>query len=172
MSLEDLGNIGELVAAIGVIISLIYLAVQIRQNSRWLRASLEQSITDSTNQTIQAAAASPQFSRVVLEGQERFEELTEDEQRQFALCAIGTFRIYEQAFHQFCSGNLSEEIWSGHEALLRMTLQSEAIRRWWSARREVFHQRFREYVDEVSLSDAAPSPDLVLAAMKGGEGNQ
>ena len=93
MTLEDLGNIGELVAAVGVIISLIYLALQIRQNSRWLRASLEQSITDSTNQTIQAAAASPQFSRVVLEGQERFEELTEDEQRQFVLYAIGTFRI-------------------------------------------------------------------------------
>ena len=33
MSLEDLGNIGEFVAAIGVIISLIYLAVQIRQNT-------------------------------------------------------------------------------------------------------------------------------------------
>ena len=93
MTLEDLGNIGELVAAVGVIISLIYLALQIRQNSRLLRASLEQSITDSTNQTIQAAAASPQFSRVVLEGQERFEELTEDEQRQFVLYAIGTFRI-------------------------------------------------------------------------------
>jgi len=43
------------------------------------------------------------------------------------------------------------------------------MRRRWGARREVFHQRFREYVDGVSLSDAAPSPDLVLAAMKGGE---
>jgi hypothetical protein len=33
MSLEDLGNIAELLAAVGVILSLIYLAVQIRQNT-------------------------------------------------------------------------------------------------------------------------------------------
>jgi hypothetical protein len=39
MSLEDLGNIGEFVAAAAVIVSLIYLAVQIRQNTKSLRAS-------------------------------------------------------------------------------------------------------------------------------------
>ena len=33
MTLEDLGNLGELVGAIGVVASFIYLAVQIRQNS-------------------------------------------------------------------------------------------------------------------------------------------
>jgi CubicO group peptidase (beta-lactamase class C family) len=36
MSLEDLGNVGEFVAAVGVVISLIYLAIQIRQNTAHL----------------------------------------------------------------------------------------------------------------------------------------
>jgi hypothetical protein len=56
MSLEDLGNIGEIAAAICVIISLIYLALQIRQNTRWLRVSPEQPITNSTSHTIQSEA--------------------------------------------------------------------------------------------------------------------
>ena len=34
MTLEDLGNIGEFVAAIAVVVSLVYLAFQIRQGSR------------------------------------------------------------------------------------------------------------------------------------------
>jgi hypothetical protein len=34
MTLEDLGNIGEFVAAIGVVVSFVYLAVQIRQVNR------------------------------------------------------------------------------------------------------------------------------------------
>ena len=34
MSLEDLGNIGEFVAAVALVVSLIYLAVQIRHNTR------------------------------------------------------------------------------------------------------------------------------------------
>ena len=49
MSLEDLGNIGELVAAIGVIASLIYLAIQIRQNTQSVRSSAVQaSVRDTT----------------------------------------------------------------------------------------------------------------------------
>jgi hypothetical protein len=39
MSLEDLGNIGEFVAAVAVVVSLVYVAVQIRQNTRSVRAS-------------------------------------------------------------------------------------------------------------------------------------
>jgi hypothetical protein len=44
--LEDLGNIGEFVGAIGVVLSLVYLAIQIRQRLgglqhryRWLQAT-------------------------------------------------------------------------------------------------------------------------------------
>jgi hypothetical protein len=42
MSLEDLGNIGEFVAAVAVIVSLIYLAVRIRQNTRVLCSATHQ----------------------------------------------------------------------------------------------------------------------------------
>ena len=46
MSLEDLGNIGEFVAAVAVVVSLIYLAVQIRDNTRSLQAASLQSVLD------------------------------------------------------------------------------------------------------------------------------
>lgn len=36
--LENLGNIGDFLGGIGVVITLVYLAVQIRQNTRQLRS--------------------------------------------------------------------------------------------------------------------------------------
>jgi hypothetical protein len=47
VSLSDLGSLGEFVSAVAVVmvISLLYLAVQIRQNTRSLRAGAHQSIT-------------------------------------------------------------------------------------------------------------------------------
>jgi hypothetical protein len=39
MTITELGAVGELVGAIGVIASLVYLAVQVRQNTRSLAAS-------------------------------------------------------------------------------------------------------------------------------------
>ena len=52
MSLEDLGNIGELIAAFAVIASLIYLAVQIRQNTQSVRASTVQAISDAAQERL------------------------------------------------------------------------------------------------------------------------
>jgi hypothetical protein len=37
MDLETLGNLGEFISGIVVIISLVYLAMQVRQNTRSLR---------------------------------------------------------------------------------------------------------------------------------------
>jgi len=39
MTLHDLGNLGEFIGAIAVVISLVYLAAQIRQNTRALHGS-------------------------------------------------------------------------------------------------------------------------------------
>ena len=43
--LDALGNIGDFLGGIGVVVTLLYLASQIRQNTRSLRASAHQSIT-------------------------------------------------------------------------------------------------------------------------------
>ena len=46
MTTQDLGSIGEFVASIGVVVSLIYLAIQTRSNTRAIRAQTRSSITD------------------------------------------------------------------------------------------------------------------------------
>jgi hypothetical protein len=38
MTLQDLGGLGELIGAVAVVLSLAYLAVQVRQNTRALNA--------------------------------------------------------------------------------------------------------------------------------------
>lgn len=49
MTLEDLGNIGEFVGAIGVVASLIYLALQTRQNTRAVRVASFHQISESVS---------------------------------------------------------------------------------------------------------------------------
>ena len=44
---EDLGNLGDFVGGIGVMITLAYLAVQIRRNTRALRSNTHQAMMDS-----------------------------------------------------------------------------------------------------------------------------
>ncbi len=41
MTLSDIGNLGEAISAVAVVASLVYLAIQIRQNTRQMRHSSE-----------------------------------------------------------------------------------------------------------------------------------
>ena len=59
MTLEDLGNIGEFVAAIAVVVSLLYLAIQIRQNTKTVRTSTYQAILDSSRSDTELILAYP-----------------------------------------------------------------------------------------------------------------
>ena len=61
MSLEALGNIGEFVGALAVVISLLYLAAQMRQNSPLVRASTYQSGADWTLAALTSASGTFPF---------------------------------------------------------------------------------------------------------------
>jgi hypothetical protein len=39
MTLEDLGNLGDFIGGIAVVVTLVYLALQVTQNNRLLRAN-------------------------------------------------------------------------------------------------------------------------------------
>lgn len=44
MTLQDLGSIGEFLGAVGIIVTLVYLAIQIRQNTRAVRSAAREEI--------------------------------------------------------------------------------------------------------------------------------
>jgi len=59
LTLQDLGNLGELISAIAVVISLVYLAAQIRQNTKSVRTSTYQAILDSSRSDTELILANP-----------------------------------------------------------------------------------------------------------------
>jgi hypothetical protein len=167
VTLDALGNIGDFVGGIGVIITLLYLAAQIRQNSRTVKAASGQAILATLGQTLQSVSATPQMARVVAIGQVDIDQLTEDEQPQFILWLLGWFRILEQAFYQYKLGSLDPVLWEGHAAQISSTLQSPGVRRWWAVRGQLFHPEFRRFIDEFPSTASVPNAADVLRAVKG-----
>jgi hypothetical protein len=159
MSLEDLGNIGEFVAAVAVVVSLVYLAVQIRQNSRWLRASIVQAVAGSFMDFNQTVAANPQLMRVYQIGLEDFARLSEEERRQFLHLITSVFRFAEQMFYQYRRGTLEEQMWQGYAENILFIYQQPSVRQWWEIRRGMFSEEFREY-----LANSVPREEFALAS--------
>jgi hypothetical protein len=79
MSIQDLGSLGELIASIGVVISLIYLAVQIRQSTRATRLASRQAILDRFSQASADLARRPHMLTVIGKSVSGFDNLTDSE---------------------------------------------------------------------------------------------
>ncbi len=90
MTLEDLGNLGEFVGAIGVVASLLYLAFQIRQNTSQMEQNTRSTEFATLNALVQDAqqfrllvAQDAECMRIYREGLRDFESLNEEERWRF-----------------------------------------------------------------------------------------
>jgi hypothetical protein len=167
VTFEAFGNVGDFIGGIGVVITLAYLALQIRQNSKSVKAASAQAVLGAITQSIASMASSSAASRVAVLGQTDFDQLSEDEQLQFAMWILGWFRVFEQAHHQFATGVLDPVQWKGHGAQIESTMQSPVVRRWWAVRRVLFDPDFRRFIDGLPAESSLPGLPNIIAALRG-----
>lgn len=68
MNLTDLANIGQVIGAIAVLISLIYVALQIRQNTNAVRAATAQSVHEHFANWYNSFACDASLSQFAIRG--------------------------------------------------------------------------------------------------------
>lgn len=165
MSLENLGNIGEFLAAIGVIVSLIYLAVQIGQNTRWVRASLADVHFRGVADWLSNVASHPELGKTFFVGLQQFEDLSDGEQRQFLFLILSLFKTYERLHYQYCRGNVEEGLWNREAAPLLLFIQSSVFDTWWKARRDWFQEDFQHEVERLRGVEVTAYSEQLREAM-------
>ncbi len=154
LTLDDLGNIGEFVGAIGVVATLIYLALQIRQNSRQISqntnsvlGTVELEHTRLASDWLVTVAQSPELGRIWRLGLSEPTKLTEDEEIQFAMLMGSAFYRIEGDFRQYERGLLSKDSWEPMEEVISRYMRSPAVLAWWSHRDVPFARSFSDYVN-------------------------
>ncbi len=102
MTVQDLGSIGELVAAIATIATLGYLAIQIRQNTRSVRAGSRLEIASGWR-AHNRQLLDPAVNRAYLQGLRAYPDMPFDERNIFgnligdhAVFCQGAFALYEE----------------------------------------------------------------------------
>lgn len=167
MTIEELGNLGEFIAALATLGTLIYLALQIRQNTASTKIAASQSILASLNQALHVASSTPQAARATILGQTDYENLAEDEQAQFIVWIFSWFRVLEQAHFYYEKGYLEEEMWSGQVEHLKQVIKSPAVSGWWEVRSAFFSPHFRQVVNEAKITETeAPAPRTVIESIE------
>jgi hypothetical protein len=158
MNWEAVGAVAELLGALGVIISLVYLATQIRQNTRSVRMSSHHGIVDQFNQTSLAAVQDPELIELITRGLTDPGSLSEGEQARFFLFIMTLFRTYEELYQLDRKGLADHELWQARHRSMRTWLARPGVRAWWSTDwSEMFVDSFRTMVDKEIRSLEPPA---------------
>ncbi len=129
MTLQDLGNLGEFIGAIAVVITLVYLAAQIRQNTRALHSSSYSQAAEQLWLVNLAIAQDGDLARIIAEFNAGKPLPLEDSVRlESALNPL--FFGMENLYRQYERGLLDSDTW---EYVVRNTMPSlgpAAFDRW------------------------------------------
>lgn len=119
MSIQDFGAIGELIGGVAVVITLVYLALQIKQNTKINASLVRQNFYDAQQQQILHAVESPEFNALINRSWSADESLSPAEQTQVWRHMQGILIGYQGAFEQYKSGALPKADWDLVKLMLR-----------------------------------------------------
>lgn len=152
MNWQAIGATGEVLGAIGVIATLVYLTLQIRQNTRATRAATFLGLTNAWQDYLLAWASA---DLTELQRRARFDpgSVTESEYVQLYSHARVLFRRFENDFFQYRSGTFDPGAWEGYRnSLTSEILASPSIRAFWEQQRFAFAPQFIAFIDELLVS--------------------
>lgn len=157
MTLQELAYIGDLIAAAGVIASLVYLAIQIKRGESTTRAATTQDLlSKSIDMILSQDIDSPLIKASC------GHELSDLEKAKLDQLYFARFSHFNDAYHQNEVGKLDPEIWEMYDARTRRNIsQIENFELWWERFQMNFTPSFRTYIEEMKDFDAEPKSVVI-----------
>ncbi len=157
MPLDQIANIADISAATLVVVSLIYVGIQIRQNTRAVRGSTLQVNTDFWG-ALFLRLAEPEMAAAYAAGMAGQPDIKPAHYTQFFFICRAMFLGFENQYYQFRQGILDHAIYFGYERSIQtQLLVFPGFRVCWQQNRAVFSPVFVAHVD--SMIERTPEAD-------------
>ena len=147
MTIQDLGSIGELIAAIATIATLGYLAVQIRQNTLSNRDASTRSTHDMILRVNTIPIADPALTDLLIRGGKDRAGLNPVESSRFHAHWMNSFFMYQDVFFLARRSRVEPYLWTGVESHMLQYLEAPGLSSWWEHNQRRFAEEFRDYVN-------------------------
>jgi hypothetical protein len=148
LTIQDLGSLGELIAAIATIATLGYLAVQIRQNTLSNRDASARSAHDMILRVNGSPLADPALIDLLNRGAEDHASLNPVESTRYHIHWMNTFFMYQDVFFLARRSQIEPYLWTGVESHMFEYLESPGLSSWWESNQRRFADEFRDHVNE------------------------
>ena len=152
----------QVIGLFGVVASLIFVGLQMKQDREIALSAATQARTDTTIQDIKGTASNPFFMSAldkIAEGRE--DELLASERTAMRMVANATLFNFENVHYQYEQGFFPDDRWTGSRAALKAWLrQSNGARSVYEANTAAWRPSFRQVIEElITEIDAEAKPE-------------
>jgi len=167
-SIQELGAAGEFVGAIGVVITLVYLAYQIRQNTIQLeqsiltaRAAAQNASNTALRETRASIFESTEMSEIFQAGNSNPEDLDDVSRLRYRLTMHNVTDVMLEIYAQTLATGFAPETWNtqGH-TLVKRILATPGGQWFWATFGDNYPSDFRVEVDRILGGLASARDDV------------
>jgi hypothetical protein len=149
LRLTEWASIAEVIGAIGVVLSLIYVGIQVRANTDEIRATNRQQLIGRAHAATNGVATSPELAATMAK-LSNGAVLTPGEQVQYGFFARGLIYDVQEAFLLRQEERLDENYWQTRSALFGSFVRQDAVRSIYERDKElgILHKDFVYWADQ------------------------
>jgi len=137
-AISALGSIGEFVGAIGVVVSLVYLARQMSQNTTSVRAASFNSMVQNSIRLLEHSFRDSEFAAFLERAERDPAALTDEERVRWDAYMTSVWRHFGNLVYQYRVGALDRQMWEAYRATLKDHLRTPSWRAWYLDHNGIF----------------------------------
>ncbi len=146
MNWDALGAIGEIVGAFAVVLTLGYLAIQMRQNVTGMKVAAKQEMTRQYSDYVDLLLANPELRALNRRGMNG-EALNDDDRAVFLLLIAKACWYFASMHYQYQQHSLSEDEWNQSKQLIASYCLAPGFKSYWEERGFTYSDSFRAYIE-------------------------
>src|SRR6266702_5505282 len=147
MSWEAINAVSQLVSSIAVVLSVLYLGIQVHRSTRVAKLATQDAAATALRDVTKPFMENADLERIWRVGLEDLSALSPEGRARFFHAAYQWLKAFETIHFHYVYGLMDQQLWDGWQELLRHYVAAPGIAYYWKLRPEVFSERFRKFVN-------------------------
>ena len=152
MNWDAIAAVSQAVGAIAVIVTLIYLARQVRQNTAALRSAATQGAHDQAANFYGTLSSDPELVMVVARGVETPDELSDAERGQFYSLLMRSLFNFQNWYLQTRDGLMDDTLLASWSRIVTGISGSPGFKQFWADRSHIYAPEFVNFMETQIIS--------------------
>ena len=160
IKLSKLASLAEIIGAFAVVVSLIYVGIQVNDSAGAVRSAAANDANVAMQSWYLQIGSNQQTSELWYRAVTSEVALSNQEEFQYLMMTHAAFLGFQNSYLLAEEGTIDPELRESINSAIRGVKDLPGMTRYWRQRRSYLHKDFAEYVDELMTGDTIDTVDI------------